>query len=151
VTVTPPIARRTRFALEYAAAPRQRFNLQTIAVGAGAVVEITAQMPTQAQCGRAPYFDLLVGFNSNDVNDGLLGVVVTDDPAVTAINYAYTEGAETDGIRVNGLFPRDATVVPTVLQTPLPGGPTNRVYLNNRGAAPRNVPIVCEIPTLDWV
>ncbi len=144
-----PIPRRTRFAAQYRAAPRRRFGLQLVAVAANTFVEITDLLPTQEECGLAPYFDLLVGFNSNDVNDGLLGVAVTDDPAVQAIHYAYTESEETDGIRVRGLFPRDEDAVPTVLLTPLPGV-TNQVYLGNRSNVARTVPIVCEIPTLDW-
>lgn len=164
----PRNAKRNFVATEYRPAPRNRLGAQEVAVAAATTVDITALCPTFAQVGEAPFFDLLVGFNPNVITLGLVGVCVTDDPAIVSITYPYTGEEETEGIRVRGLFPFAAAgalpatqasqglVTPLVVnqalgQDAINNRRLNHVFLvNDQAQGDVDLQIVFEIPTLDW-
>lgn len=149
----PRNSQRVFLADEYAHAPRNRFNPTEVEVGAAATVNITAQMPTQADLGDAPCFDLLIGFNRNVVNTGLVGGVVTDDQAVLDITHPLVTNEEVDGIRIRGLFPRLNAQATSLLTPLIMGGARveNWVYIANEQAeGDVTVWYVVEIPDSDY-
>jgi len=150
----PRNTQRVFLAKEYAAAPRNRFNPTELTIAAATATNITAQLPTQAQIGDAPCYDLLIGFNRSVVNSGLVGAAVTDDQLVTTITHPLIGDEEVDGIRIRGLFPRRAAVdtsIITPLETAAGARVTNWVYLvNEQAAGAVTVWYVFEVPDSDY-
>lgn len=151
----PRNTQRVFLAREQDAAPRNRLDPQLVEIDANSAVDITALLPTQADLGDSPAFDMLVGFNRNVVNTGLLGVRVTDDQAVAGVTHPLIGDEEVDGIRVRGIFPLQNagdTAINTPLRTAAGAVVQNWVYLVNEepeGDA-ISVWIVFEIPDNDY-
>jgi len=150
----PRNTQRVFLAREQDAAPRNRLDPQQVTVAAGTATDITALLPTQADLGDSPAFDLLVGFNRNVVNTGLFNVRVTDDQAVVGATHVLIGDEEVDGIRVRGLFPLLAagdTAITTPLRTAAGAIVQNWVYLVNEQVEGNVICwLVFEIPDNDY-
>lgn len=148
---------RALWAVQYQSAPRKRIGAQEVTVPAADNLDITNLCPTKAQCGDAPYFDLVVTAALATLEAGLLGVGVSDavgvDPAVP--QYPYLAEEETDCIRVRGFFPL-AAAGDVVLDTPMitvagVAVPNRILLINGNAQTEADVQIIFEIPDLNWV
>lgn len=145
---------RTRFAVEYQSAPKNRFGPQAVIVDPTAEVEITALCPSQAECGGgigSHYFDAYLGFIGSvdgvPVDDNLfLSLVAKDDAGNDAVLYSYLGDEENDGIRSRGFFARN--VDSGFLQAP--DGTLNRLFVRNDSDSELAPLLTFEIPWLDW-
>lgn len=140
------------YALEYALAPRARMRaaqgLSVDEAGGGApVLDITQQLPHEGEIGDAPFFDLVVTYDVQDVQLGprVGNDVLANQDTSHALYDRNNVGAGRATVRVRGLLPRQNAAATTLID-----GTT--VFIANDDAvnAYGDIAIVSEVPSLDW-